>query len=203
MSMPMLCIMALGIVQPNAVEISARIDATDLHVGQSYTLTLNWDIASNSSVDQAGIPVPLIQIDVPKSVELVGKVLNEHKELAKNEFLRAPFERALESKSSNIDFKLIAAPKDSDQIAINFIAYATLEDGSVRFIRKRIAVPVIAEGGGKEVAIGDASWGDNSLVKIGEKVKGVSLPQADGTQVDLGEMIGKSNIVLTTYRAFW
>lgn len=195
--------MALAILQPDVVEISAKIEAETLQVGQTHVLSFDWDIPSKATIDQAGIPVPLIQIDVPDSVELIGKVLTEHKKLAKNEFLRAPYERAVETKSSKIEFKLIAPPKDGDQIAINFMAYATLADGAVRFVRKRLAVPVTAHAVGKEVAIGDASWGKNNLVKVGEKVKPISLPQADGTQVDLGDMLGKSNILITTYRAFW
>jgi hypothetical protein len=195
--------MALGILQPHAIEISAKIDAEQLNVGETYQITFDWDIVSDASVGQAGIPVPLIQIEVPTSVELVGRVLKEHKELAKNEFLYAPFERTLDSKSSKIDFKLVAVPADADRIAINFMAYVTLGDGTSRFVRKRLAVPVVAKGMGTEVEIGDASWSGNNFVKIGDKVAGIALPQADGTQVDLGEMIGKSNIVLTTYRAFW
>ena len=203
MWMPMICTMAMGILQPIAIEISAKIGAEQLNVGETYQLTLDWDVASDAAINKAGIPVPLIQIDVPESVELVGPVLKKHKELAKNEFLYAPFERALESKSSKIEFKLVAAPADTDRIAINFMAYVTMEDGTSRFVRKRVAVPVVAKGIGADVEIGDASWSGNSLVKIGDKVKPISLPQADGSQVDLGQMIGKSNIVLTTYRAFW
>ena len=203
MTMPLICALALGVLQPNAIEVSATINAEQLNVGETYPLTFNWNATTNASVNKAGIPVPLIQIDVPDSVELVGKVLTNHKELAGNEFLYAPFERALETESLTIDFKLVSAPTDGDQIAINFIAYATTSDGTSRFVRKRLAVPVVAHGKGAETEIGNASWGGNNFAKIGDKVEAIALPQADGTQVDLGELIGKSNIIITTYRAFW
>ncbi|GJM26465.1 MAG: hypothetical protein DHS20C16_28800 [Phycisphaerae bacterium] len=203
MWMPLLCTMALGILQPNAIEISAKIDAEQLKVGETYHVTFDWDLPADASVENSGIPVPLIQIEVPKSIELVGEVLKEHKALAKNEFLHAPFERALESKSTRIEFKLLEAPTADDRIAINFVAYVDSEDGTSQFVRKRLAVPVVAHGAGVEVEVGDASWSGNGFVKIGEKVKAISLPQADGTQVDLAELIGKSNIIITTYRAFW
>ncbi len=203
MTTQLLCTLAIGLLQPSAVELSAKFDADELKVGQTYQLEFKWDVTSESAVDQAGVPVPLIQIDVPDSIELVGKELKEHKELSKNEFLYAPFERALESKTESIEFKLISAPAAGDHIAINFIAYSTAKDGTSQFIRKRLAVPVVAKAEGKEVEIGDAAWGRNNFGKIGEQVKPISIPQADGTKVDLGDILGKSNLIITTYRAFW
>ncbi len=203
MTTQLMCMLAVGLMQPSAVELSARLNADELKVGETYQLEFNWDVASDAAVDQAGVPVPLIQIDVPDSVELVGKALKGHKELAKNEFLYAPYERALEAKSESIAFKLRSEPKLEDRIAINFIAYSTAADGSSQFVRKRIATPITANADGREVEIGDAAWGRNNFGKIGDKVKPFSLPQADGSQVDLGEMLGKSNVIITTYRAFW
>lgn len=203
MSTFLVCAMAMGLLQPGSVSISAQISAEKLNVGATHRIVFDWKTDAGASVSEAGMPAPLIQIEVPKCVELVGEVLESHKALAKNEFLHAPFERALTSDSTTIDFKLLAKPRAGDQVAINFIAYAKSSDGTSEFIRKRIAIPVAPAAKGAEVEVGDAAWGKNSFAKIGEKVKPITLPRADGSQLDLGDWIGKSNIIITTYRAYW
>ena len=56
----------------------------------------------------------------------------------------------------------------------------------------------------EEVAADESSWGvDEELLQIGDKAVDFELPRADGTTVKLSDYLGKKNIIVTTYRAFW
>ncbi len=203
MSTSLFCALTLGLLQPGAVEISAHMQGKALTVGETHSITFTWMVIDGVSVSEAGMPAPLIQIETPASVQLVGQVLETPKELSKNEFLRAPFERALESSSNAIEFKLLTEPSDGDQIAVNFIAYTKSGTKGSEFVRKRMVIPLAPSALGVETEIGDAAWSGNTFAKIGEKVKPLQLPRADGSEFDLNDWLGKTNIIITTYRAHW
>ncbi|NOX58142.1 MAG: hypothetical protein GXP29_04700 [Planctomycetes bacterium] len=197
------CALTLGLATPVDVTISAKINADCSATGDPCSIELRYDVSTGASLTTAGLATPLIQIEIPDSVQLVGKVLDSHKELSKNEFLHAPFELAMDSNPATIEFKIIGEPKTSDRIAINFIAYAKGKADENTFIRKRIAIPVKAGGIGAEVAVGDGGWGKNGFLKIGDKVEAIELPRADGSVLKFSDHLGKSNVVITTYRAHW
>ena len=71
---------------------------------------------------------PIMQIQVPKSVELEGRILKTHRELANAEFLRKPYERVVTGGKNAIRFKLASVPKEGDKIVFNLIAYVSRED---------------------------------------------------------------------------
>ena len=88
----------LGLVRHKAYPIVGQIVAvgysTDaLTVGQEYEVVLDVQFNDGWSGSEAGIGAPILQINVPDSVELTGKVLTDYKALSRNEFLNEPFER--------------------------------------------------------------------------------------------------------------
>ena len=44
---------------------------------------------------------------------------------------------------------------------------------------------------------------NEKLLKIGDKAPAFNLPRPDGTAFDVSQWLGKKNVIVTTYRAFW
>ncbi len=205
LSLAVVMCLAMQETSPNMINVSATLDAKSFVVGQAYEIQLTVSVAEGWSASAAGIPKPILQIDVPKSVQLSGKVLSDHRELSRNEFLRAPYERLIEVGSSVVEFTLTSEPSADDRIGLNIIAYVRQgEDEDAFFVRKRLELPVEP---GATAQSGDSStstWGgEGSGLQIGDRAKPFALPRADGSTVTLDDYLGKTNIILTTYRAHW
>jgi hypothetical protein len=156
------------------------------------------------SASDSGIPRPILQIDVPASVELEGKSLTEYRELSRNEFLQSPFERLLDGPRQTIPFKLASAPGADERISLNVLAYVTDKPGEdAWFARRRLELPLKAGAVATPAATEKSDWGREKLLQIGDKAEPFELPRADGSSVSLAEHLGKKNIVVVTYRAFW
>ena len=54
-----------------------------------------------------------------------------------------------------------------------------------------------------EGSANESDWGKGDFLKIGDKAEPFELPRADGSTLSLGEYLGKKNVIVTTYRAFW
>lgn len=194
-----------GLSGQDSTRISATLPAERLEIGSTYSIQLDIQFPEAVVASKAGAPRPYLQIDVPPSVKLAGKVLTELRELAANELLVHPFERVLSEAKSQIDFELIGEPKAGETIGLNVVAYIEAAEGSkAHFLRRRLELPVAAGAKATESKDRKSDWGmDKDLLQIGDKVPAFSLPQADGTLLDVGGMIGEENLILTTYRAHW
>ena len=64
-----------GAPSDEAIRVNAYVMAEELEVGKSYELAVEIELASGLSLTDAGIPAPVLQIDVPPSIQLEGKVL--------------------------------------------------------------------------------------------------------------------------------
>ncbi len=185
------------------VGITATIDATSLEVGVEYEIIIEI-YPGEASTRDAGIPAPFLQIDVPPSVKLSGRVLETYRELSDNEFLQKPYERLLKQLPARIGFQLVAQPGPEETIGLNVVAYLEGPSGEKTFLRRRLELPVAP---GAEAVPGDAtdsSWGtDETLLQIGDRAAPFELPRADGTMVALESYLGEKNIIVTTYRAYW
>lgn len=189
------------------VNIAAWIEADSLVVGQEYELFLELELAPGRTSGSAGIPAPFLQIDVPPSIKLGGKYVTGYRDLSKNEFLNEPYERLLRKLPAKIKFTLLREPSAGETIGLSVTGYASYkEDGEVHsfFYRKRLELPVEA---GADAVLGDSTdstWGaDAELLDIGDEATSFVLPRADGSEFDLQSVLGKKNIIVTTYRAFW
>jgi hypothetical protein len=190
---------------PAPLHVEATLPAETLAVGEAYDAALRVTLDDGWSAATAGIPAPILQIDVPACVELEGKVLTERRELAKNEFLDAPFERMLETGDNAIRFRLVSQPQAGDVIALNVVAYVREgDDEEAWFIRRRLHLPVEAGATAVEADAGDTTWGgERDTLHVGDAADAFTLPRADGSTISLGDYRGKKNVIVTTYRAFW
>ena len=197
----------LAAAQPPAdvLSVSAELAADELTVGRPYEIVLRVEIADGWSASKAGVPAPLLQIDLPPSVKLSGRVLTTHKELSKNEFLQAPFERLLKGKEHRIEFELTQEPRPGEQIGLNIMTYVAQDAKKDSFfVRRRLVVPVAAGAKGVESAPTDSSWGiDRDLLQIGDVASDFSLPKAFDPPIGLSNYLGQKNVIVTTYRAHW
>jgi len=187
------------------VDVQARMPAR-IEVGAEASIELEIEFAEAWSSSEAGIPEPLVQLEVPDSVELTGRRLTSYRELAGNEFLREPFERVVEPGRSSIGFRLVDEPGAGEVIGISVIAYVRAPDGEdAHFVRRRVDLPVRAGASGRaERAQAERSdWGVRDVLQIGDKAAGFELPRADGSTLSLDEALAQGDVVITTYRAFW
>jgi hypothetical protein len=202
------------------IRLTASLQADRIEVGGQYEIKVSLDLGDGWTTSDAGIPTPILQIDVPASVTLSGKVLETYRQLSKNEFLSEPFERRFEGTAATVEWTLVDEPRDDETIGLNLVTYAKHEDGRVRFIRRRVDLPIKA---GASVSSGEradrSDWGPTGRegsepttepktervtgLQIGDHASAFDLPRADGTRVRLDDFLGKSNIVVTTYRAYW
>lgn len=196
----------LGMNAPdsNTVQIAASLSTNELTVGQTYQIDLTLELAAGWSASESGIPKVFLQIDVPDSVMLAGKVLTGYQELSKNEFVREPFERMIEPGRTEIEFTLTSEPKVGETFSLNIIAYIKSEDGDDNyFIRRRLDLALQPGAKAKEVDATDTAWGSHDTLVVGEKADDFTLPQYGGSSISLVDYRGKKNVIITTYRAHW
>ncbi len=192
-----------GFVMASAnIELQATLSAEALEVGHVYQIEVVMELAGLSA-DKAGIPHPFLQIDVPKSAKLKGKVIDDMKSLKRNEFLREPYERLMKENPAQIDFKLVRQPGEDDAFYINVIGYLAGEDGQAEFIRRRLRLPLTPGATSTAVDATDSNWGRDKSLQIGDKAKTFKLPSAAGEKVSLKTFRGDKNVIVTTYRAHW
>jgi len=207
-----LTILTLFLAQPMPLElegeriaISAQMSGEPLAVGRLSSFTVHFSLANGASASESGVPSPILQLDVPPSVKLAGKVLETYDELAKNEFLAAPYERLLRGDGASIEFELLAEPEPGASIGVIILAYVSEKEGTNPvFVRRRLELPVVP---GVEARPGDdrdSHWGiDENLLQIGDLAASFDLPRADGSRLALEDVLHEQNVLVTTYRAYW
>lgn len=213
-----LAIWALALSQPPAIqvvaesgevllapEVQAVMSAEPLGPGESTSFQVSLTLPESVSASGAGIPAPILQLEVPASVQLLGEYKRSYRDLARNEFLAEPFERLMKSPELTIPFEVIGEPAEGASIGISVVGYLTAtEEAPARFFRRRLELAIAS---GAEATAGDdrdSTWGeDAATLDIGDTVSPLVLPIADGGEVDLSQYLGKQKVILTTYRAFW
>ncbi len=203
-SLIFICASPAAATPDGAFSVSATIDAGSLVTGQEYDIVIDWKVAEGLSPGGAGVPAPILQIDAPRAIQLSGKVLRDHRELAQNEFLQAPYERLLKESPARIGFKLRKEPGSDDSIGLNILAYIGYgESGEARFVRRRLELRLAPNATATPAESTNSKWGKNQLLEIGDKAATFRLPRADGEKVGLQQYRGKKNVLVTTYRAHW
>jgi hypothetical protein len=195
-------------VVAQTVEPSARLVASELRVGEEYDIVVNLAIPEDLEIPagERMKHLPMLQIDVPPSVELSGKVLSTHQELARNEFLMEPYERLITKDVSHVKFKVVKKPEASETIGLVVTAFLSSIDGNRSFfLRRRLALPLKPNAVAGTALAENSQWGiDKELLNIGDSAPGFSLPRVNGSgNVTIGSFLGKKNIIVTTYRASW
>ncbi len=187
------------VVAAVAFTLAGAMPADPLEVGREYTIPLTFTVAEGWSVSDAGLPGAILQVDVPPGVELVEARADAK---ARKRFLQAPHERMLAEGGNELTFKLTGKLAADAALSFNVLGYCS--DGSrVRFLRQRYRVPLKPGAALAETNVNPSTWGTDQGLQLGDKLPAYELPQADGSVIKLADYIGKSNIVITTYRAFW
>lgn len=195
---------AVAAIPQDALEVQAKLRAKKLEPGKSYEIVVKAKLARGLESDGAGMPSPVIQVDTPACIKLDGDVLTEHRDLARNEFLHAPYEFMMKKNIANIPFTLVSEPSPEDAIGISVVAYINSKDGEDKtFIRQRVTLPVASKAKATQASATDSSWGSGQgFLRIGDTAAEFTLPRADGSNVSLADFKGK-HVIVTTYRAFW
>ncbi len=184
----------------DVVTVTARVEPD----GGNQSIVLDIKYKDGWNAKGAGVPAPILQIDVPPSVKLNGKVLKTQKALSRNNYLQAPFERLLEELPARIGFRTSNRLGADERIGLNIITYVT--DGgarNARFVRRRLELAPTAGSEATTVSAKSSKWGKEDLLQIGDTADAFTLPRADKSTVSLEQFRGKKNVIVTTYRAFW
>lgn len=185
-----------------AVRVSATLKAESTAAGASGRIVIELD-AGPASTSEAGIPAPILQLDVPPSVKLDGREITDLKELARNEFLQEPYERLLKELPAEVTFTFASAPAAGETIGINVVGYLKTEAGDA-FLRRRLELPLTPGAEARAAEATTSTWGkDEALLNIGQRAALFDLPRADGSRVALEQFLGSKNVIITTYRAHW
>ncbi|HPF38013.1 MAG TPA: hypothetical protein P5081_22900 [Phycisphaerae bacterium] len=187
----------------DTLRTTARLEGP-LAKGATARLVVRIDVKDGWTLGDAGLPNAVIQLDAPACARVVGDRANDAKALSKAGFLRLPEERMADGAETVFEFTLSAAPGADDSFAVNVLAYASPPGGAdAWFIRQRISIPLRDDTRSVSANAAMSRWSGDDGLQLGDKPKLMKLPRADGSLVDLAEHLGKKNIVITTYRAFW
>ncbi len=187
-----------------SLTVSARLLGDQLVAGGRYRIIVDAESGDGFSVSQAGMPAPILQIQAPSSVLLTGDSAILLAELKKSGFLNGPHELLLAKNPLAFDFILKSAPATGDSIFLNFVAYLRGSSPEETFlVRRRLALPLFPKATAEDVEPTSSQWGIGNTLQIGDKAANFALPRADGSKLELSELIGKKNVVITTYRAHW
>lgn len=195
--------MSLG-MSDGPLTVSASIQDQPLEVGGVFYVDVDMQLGAGWSASEAGVPGYIVQLDAPVSATPVGDVLSA-RQLARNGFMQAPHERLLKGDHAAIEFTLESEPQPGDVIGINVLAYLVHDDGSAAFARRHVELPVKQRAAGMSDEQATVStWGlDTAGVQIGDKAPAFDLPDKDGELTSLADAFEDSDVILTTYRAFW
>lgn len=185
------------------VKLQVRMADAALAVGAESSFTVQIELAEGWSSNQNRLS-PIVQIDVPPSVQLEGRVLEDRRQLASNEYLRAPYEQIVEDGSLTVNFTLQKKPTEGEAIHVNVLAYLS-QDPKVNswFLRRRLSLPLEAGASAKVADWSQSNWGDGEILQLMDEAVSFALPRADDSLVDMEEYLYDKHILVTTYRAHW
>jgi hypothetical protein len=204
-----LALLALASLQEtnpaSPIEIAAGLEATELTVGETYSIGVDVFLGEGTKVAGGGLPELLLQIDPAPSIRLAGPYLETYDQLAKNEFLVQPYERLFEGTTAHVDFELAAEPAAGETIGLIVVGYVQPPgDAAPFFLRRRMELALEAGAWAERGDDTDSSWGaDEDLLQIGDPLPDYELPTLDGLSIQTSQYRGDAPLFLTTYRAFW
>lgn len=199
----LLALVGLSVPAEDAVQIRASLAETALTPGASGSVSIALTFADGAAASAAGLPAPVLQLDVPDGLILDGPYLTTAKELGRNDHLQYPYERYLQDGLAEVSFTVGDDLAADARLGLIVSGYVTTADDAF-FLRRRLELPLVAGAEAVEGDHRDSSWGaDQALLRIGSRAPAVSVPGPDGATVDLGEHLGSRNLIVVTYRAFW
>lgn len=200
----LLLVSALSLADDPSVRVGARLAPGPLAVGDGSSFVVEVTGERGASTRGAGMPAPILQLDVPPGVTLEGEHLTTLEALSENEFLEAPYERLIEDGSATVTFRLDATPAEDATIGIVVTGYVDGGPEGPWFLRRRLELPLVPGAVARPGDDADSSWGtDPERLVIGARAPLFELPRPDGTTVALEQFLGSKNLLITTNRAYW
>lgn len=193
--------------QADVPQTTIRMQAAPLEVGAPLELVVRIDgMDPRWLADRTAVQVerPILQIDAPDGVELIGAPIAERVMPIDFEtnYLRLPYGRKLVAARTPIAFELTEAPAPDARIAFNLVYWLDNDDAEkARFVRQRFELALVP---GAEATPADASvtnWGGHGTLNVGDTVD-LTLPSHDGFDIELDEFRG-GPVLIVTYRAHW
>ncbi len=188
----------------DAVKVTAKIMNQSWGPGEGGQIVIEVTTAKGWSTTETGLAAPLLQIKVPPSVKLLGKVLTSMTELKENEFIYSPYEKLLKDSRTRLPFTLEKLPDESETIGLTVLGYVSKKGDKIGyFFRERLELPLKSQATASEVDATDSTWGTLDVLQIGDKADDFELTSLEGETVSLSQYLGKKNVIVSTYRAFW
>lgn len=187
------------------LRLSAQMPA---QIAPGEPVEIRIEVAPGDGVDAsaAGLPRPILQVQVPEGVNLAGRELSDA-EQARNEFLYAPYESMIEVGEHTLSLTIDDSLDPDATLGINLIAYVRRRgDDGARFVRRRVDLPLRAgASASSDEPATNSEWGPPGFetLAIGDTVPDLELPRADGSIVRLRDLLSAGDVIVTTYRAFW
>jgi hypothetical protein len=200
----------LPVLAAMAFEASATLVAADgqasLRPGRAATLVveLHTDAPLGGEARK-----PLLQLDVPDGIELVGGPKPEAERTSPADWLAVytgfPHGRLVESARVEIPLRVTQTIASDATIGINVVTYLDgAEASDARFVRLRLQQPIVA--GARALPSDEeiSDWGRPGLVHIGDRAADFDLAAGDGGRLVLSELLAKEQpVFLLTYRSDW
>lgn len=146
-----------------AVRFEARLDLRPTGeqpaAGDRAEIRVELAWPDTVSASEAGLPAPILQLDVPACARLTEEHVTGYRALSRNEFLEAPYERLVRDTTASIPLELVAPPAEGDTVGLVLVAYVSDPAGErVRFLRRRIELPLAPGATSRAGDDLDSSW---------------------------------------------
>lgn len=204
----------LAAVTSADVSFSATMPNSQLVAGEEYAIDVELDLPGTinphfmweEGFEQTGLRRPLLFLDVPDCVELIGgppEPLQTPDDYQRS-FIHDPYGRRLLEASSTVRFKLLEKPGRKDRIGLNLVVYTgtlgtdTREDSG--FVRLRAELPIRKRARAKAKPSKNSEWGPGDLLQIGDEAPDFDLPTPAGERLKLSSFEGEQNVLLVVYR---
>jgi hypothetical protein len=206
------------VLAQDGFDASARVLSTSLAAGSEARFVV--EIESDRPVDAswstttdrahaAGLRKPVLQLEVPASVELLDGYKTEEERKERRDWLDfyfdRPYGRLVDSNRVEIPFRLVKEPAPGDEIGINLVTYLEGEDPEgARLVRLRLQLPVAADAVARKVAPDRSTWGDEDRMHIGSRAQAFALPSGWGDELGLEDFLGTGKpLFVMAYRSDW
>ena len=182
---------------------AALLPGVEHHLVVSFRLAEEWSARGLPLIGSVA-PQPLLQLDVPRGVELTGPRADTPDEILRAAYVDLPYERVLYEAQTRIEFRVTAELEPDTTIEFNVLLYVLPPgEGRARAIRQRYRLPLEPGARAVRVPATASGWGRGSRLQLGDRLPDLRLPRVFGPECALAELTGgeKRSLVVMTYHS--
>lgn len=207
-----------GVPQGDHLDATAHVLTPTLAVGSEAAFVVeiestrpidaSWETTTDHA-HAAGLRKPVLQLEVPESIELLDSYKPEEERTSRQDWLDfyfdRPYGRLVDANRIEIPFRVVSEPGTDDEIGINLVTYTEEKDPkSARLVRLRLQLEVAGGAKARRVTADRSSWGTRTRLHIGDRASDFELPSGWGETVRLSNFLGSGKpIFVMTYRSDW